>query len=155
MLVGPTNHQQLHQPSVFGLSMTGNAPVVACRSQLPPSTTNPTTSPSLPTIQSPYYHSSSSNPQSQQIQIDLPNMLQAPVDRPIIQEYFRAQSSILESQSNNNKHHSNYEHVATPVHNDTNKGNEIPMLFDTTKDKPPQTDFSSTYFNDMKKNPSR
>ena len=57
MLGGPTTHQLLHQPSSFGLSMTGNAPVVACHSQLPSSTTNSTPSPSVPITQSPHYHS--------------------------------------------------------------------------------------------------
>ena len=83
-------------------------------------------------------------------------MLQDPVDRPVIQQYFRAQSSILESQSNNNHLHSN-EGDDTTVFNDNNDDNDFPMQFDITEDRPPQPDFSSTHFNDLgkKENPSR
>ena len=84
MLGGPTTQQQLHQPSAFGLSMTRNAPLVTRRTQLPSSTTNSTISPSVSITQSPRYRSSSSNPQSQQIQRVVPNMLQAPVDRDLL-----------------------------------------------------------------------
>ena len=68
--------QQIHQPSAFGLSMTGNAPAVACHTQLPSATTNSTIRPSIPITQSPCYHASSSNPQTQQIERDVPSILQ-------------------------------------------------------------------------------
>ena len=89
----------------------------------------------------PCYRSSSSNPQSQQIQRVVPNMLQAPFDRSVIHDVFRAQSSTLESQSNNNNLHSN-EPDGTTVHNDNNDAYDFPMQFDTTEDRPPQPDFS-------------
>ena len=76
-------------------------------------------------------------------------MLQAPVDRPVIQEYFKEQSSILESQFNNNNPHSN-DHDDTTVPIGNNNDNDFPMQFDTTTaDTPPQPDFSSTHFNEM------
>jgi len=65
LISGPTTHQQQHQPSSFGLLMTGNAPVVARHSQSSSTT----------------YRSSSSNSRSQPIQNVVPNMLQAPVNR--------------------------------------------------------------------------
>lgn len=128
-LSGPTTHQQLHQPSAFGLSMTGNAPVVARHSHLPSSNTNSTISPSVPI--STNHHVTApppQTPQSQLIQRVVPNMLQAPVDRPIIHEYFRSQSSILlESQSNNNNLQSN-EGDDNTVHNDNNNDNDRKRL---------------------------
>ena len=135
LISGPTTHQQQHQPSSFGLVVTtGNAPVVARHSQSSSST----------------YRSSSSNSRSQPIQNVVPNMLQAPVNRSTIQEYFREQSSTLESLSNNNNRHGT-DPDNTTVHNDTNDANEFPMHFDTTDDRPHQTNFSSTHFNDLEK----
>jgi hypothetical protein len=135
LISGPTTHQQQHQPSSFGLVVTtGNAPVVARHSQSSSST----------------YRSSSSNSRSQPIQNVVPNMLQAPVNRSTIQEYFREQSSTLESLSNNNNRHGT-DPDNTTVHNDTNDASEFPMHFDTTDDRPHQTNFSSTHFNDLEK----
>ena len=150
MIGGPSTHHHLHQPSAFGLLMTRNAPVVAHHSLLPSSTTNSTISPSVPITQSPRSCSSYSNPQSQQIQRVVPNMLQAPIDRSVIEDYFRAQSTILEPQSNNNNLHSN-EGGDTTVHNDNSDDNDFPMQFDTTEDRPPKPDFSSTHLNDLEK----
>lgn len=95
MLGNPKTHQTLHSPSSFGLSATGNAPVVARHPQVPSSTNNGTPTPSKPITQSPHYRSSSSNRRSQQIQRVIPNMLQAPIDRSVIQDYFSAQSSVF------------------------------------------------------------
>ena len=134
LISGPTTHQLQHQPSSFGLVTTGNAPVVAHNSQSSSST----------------YRSSTSNSQSQPIHSVVPNMLQAPVNRSTIQEYFREQSSTLESLSNiNNRNGTNTDN--TTVHNDTNDDNEFPMHLDTTDDTPHQTIFSSTHFNDLEK----
>ena len=117
LISGPTTHQQQHQPSSFGLVMTaGNAPVVARHSQSSSST----------------YRSSSSNSQSQPIQNVVPNMLQAPVNRSTIQEYFREQSSTLESLSNNNNRHGTDPDNTTTAHNNNNDDNEFQMHFDTT-----------------------
>ena len=77
-------------------------------------------------------------------------MLQAPIDRSVIQDCFRAQYATVESHSNNNNLHSN-EPDNTTVQNDNNNDNDFPMQFDTTEDRPPQLDISSTHFKDLKK----
>ena len=118
---GPTIHQQVHRPSAFGLSTAGNAP----RDRT----------------------STSSNPQSQQIQRVVPNMLQAPIDRSLIHNYLREQSLTAESHSNNNNPSPN----DTTVNSDNKDPNDLPMQFDTTEDRPPQPDISSTHFNDLEK----
>ena len=149
MLGNPKTHQTLHSPSSFGLSATGNAPVVARHPQVPSSTNNGTPTPSIPITQSPHYRSSSSNRHSQQIQRVIPNMLQAPIDRSVIQDYFSAQSSNVESQSNNDNLHLN-QGDDTTLHTNINDDNDFPMQFDTTEDQPPaQPDFSSTHYNDL------
>ena len=80
-------------------------------------------------------------------------MLQAPIDRSVIQDYFSAQSaqtSNVASQSNNDNVHVD-EGNETTLHTNINDDNDFPMQFDTTEDSPPQPDLSSTHYNDLEK----
>ena len=57
-------------------------------------------------------------------------MLQAPIDGSVIQDYFSAQSSNVESESNNDNLHLN-EGNDTTLHTNFNGDNDFPTQFDT------------------------